>query len=149
MSHRSLVIYTDGSSRGNPGPAGIGIAVFIKGDPDTIIQISKDIGVTTNNVAEYEAVIHALVWLRTASYHDAVIKLDSELIYRHITGAYKVRAPHLCTLLTRVRKLLKTGHDIEFELVGRGQNKTANRLAQQASKKKNKRLKSDSQRHLP
>jgi ribonuclease HI len=149
MPHRSLIIYTDGSSRGNPGPAGIGIAVFTKGNPDTLIQISKGIGVTTNNVAEYEAVIHALAWLRTACYHDAVIKLDSELIYRQVTGEYRVRTPHLRTLLIRARKLLETCHDIAFELVGREQNKTANRLAQQASKKKRERNGPDRQRHQP
>ncbi len=138
MSGRSFIIYTDGSSRGNPGPAGIGIAVFITGETEAVIEISKDIGITTNNVAEYEAVIQALVWLSKNEYTKAVIKLDSELIYRHITGAYKIRAPHLRTQVARVRDLLDRGHGIGFVLIPREENKRANRLAQQASKKKRK-----------
>jgi ribonuclease HI len=148
MSQKSYIIYTDGSSRGNPGPAGIGIAVFRKGEKEPLIEISKDIGITTNNVAEYEAVIHALIWLGTTDYHEAIIKLDSELTYRHIIGTYKVRTPHLRHQLARVRQLLETGHDIRFVLVPREDNKTANRLAQQASKKKKKRPSSGTQRHL-
>lgn len=138
MSGRSFIIYTDGSSRGNPGPAGIGIAVYIKGETQTFTEISKDIGITTNNVAEYEAVIQALVWLRKNEYTKAVIKLDSELIYRHITGAYKIRARHLRTQLTRIQHLLDEEHGIRFVLIPREENKRANRLAQQASKKKRK-----------
>ena len=133
---RSFIIYTDGSSRGNPGQAGIGIAVFVRGEATAYTEISKDIGITTNNVAEYEAVIHALLWLRTTQYDEAVIKLDSELVYQHISGGYKIRAPHLRNQLSRVRHLLDKGHDIRFILVPREENKRANRLAQQASKKK-------------
>ncbi len=138
MSDRSLIVYTDGSSRGNPGPAGIGIAVFIKGENQALIEISKDIGITTNNVAEYEAVIQALVWLRKNEYTEAVIKLDSELIYRHITGEYKIRARHLRAQLTRIRNLLHEEQGVGFVLIPREENERANRLAQQASKKKRK-----------
>ena len=133
---RSFIIYTDGSSRGNPGQAGIGIAVFATGVATAFFEISKDIGITTNNVAEYEAVIHALLWLRTIDYDEAVIKLDSELVYQHITGGYKIRAPHLRNLLSRIRHLLDKEHEIRFILIPREENKRANRLAQQASKKK-------------
>ena len=138
MSARSFIIYTDGSSRGNPGPAGIGVAVFVRGETHPINEISKYIGITTNNVAEYEAVIHALVWLRTEEYRDAVIKLDSELVYRHIAGTYKVRTPHLRDQLNRVRTLLAGTHGIDFALIPREENRTANKLAQNASKNKKK-----------
>lgn len=135
MPEHSLIIYTDGSSRGNPGPAGIGIAVYLRGDDRPIVEISKDIGSTTNNVAEYEAVIHALRWLHTVTFQEAIIKLDSELIYEQIAGTYRVRTAHLRDQLARVRQLMEKLHDIRFILIPRDDNKTANRLAQRASKK--------------
>ena len=127
-------IYTDGSSRGNPGPAGVGIAVFVPDAEEPLEQISKYIGITTNNVAEYEAVIHALKWMKQAKAKRARIFLDSELVYKQLAGTYRVKSPHIALLLKRIR-MLESGIDIKITLVPRAENKIANRLAQKASKR--------------
>lgn len=136
QSPNSLLIYIDGSSRGNPGPSGIGIAVFSSTEQTKPIQeISKYIGITTNNVAEYEAVIHALKWIITSNYKCATIKLDSELVYKQVAGKYKVRSPHIAIQLKRLKILKSKIKKLSFILIPRSENKLANRLAQRASKK--------------
>lgn len=132
-SHR-LIVYVDGSSRGNPGPAGIGVAVFSANNlSKPLEEISCYIGIATNNVAEYEAVIHALRWLIKSGKKSCTIKLDSELVYKQITGKYRVRKPHIGNQIKRVRRLQERLEEISFILVPRTDNKTADRLARQAS----------------
>jgi len=128
-------IFVDGSSRGNPGPAGVGVAAFIVGDDDPAVEISKYIGLTTNNVAEYEAVIHALKWMIDSGIHQAAIKLDSELVFKQLSGNYRVKSPHIKLLVKRVNVLRSQIEGVSFELIPREKNKLANRLAQTASKK--------------
>lgn len=130
-----VVVYVDGSSRGNPGPAGIGIAIFEQETEPPIKEISQFIGTTTNNVAEYEAVIRALKWLVASNIKHARIKLDSELVYKQITGKYKVRKPHIAFQVKRVNNLRNKIDNLIFELIPRTANKEANHLAQRASKK--------------
>ena len=127
-------IFVDGSSRGNPGPAGVGVAVFMPQQDETITEISKYIGTTTNNVAEYEAVIHALRWMAQTGAKSAKLILDSELVYKQLTGEYRVKSAHIKFLIKRI-KMLKSNLNLEFSLVPREENKLANRLAQKASKK--------------
>jgi ribonuclease HI len=132
----SLTVYVDGSSRGNPGPSGIGIAAFASADKENPVhEISKYIGITTNNVAEYEAAIHALKWLIDSEIKKAVIKLDSELVYKQITGTYKVRVLRTKVQLKRINMLKPKIKQLSFQLIPREENKVANRLAQRASKK--------------
>jgi ribonuclease HI len=136
MTTGSFVIYVDGSSRGNPGPAGIGIAVFrTDSDEEPVSTTSKYIGTTTNNVAEYEALIHALKKASELGGNRVTIKVDSELVYQHISGAYKVRSPHLKIQLRRVQELCARLDHVDFVLIRREENKLANKLAQKASKK--------------
>jgi ribonuclease HI len=134
-TQKELCIFVDGSSRGNPGPAGIGIAVFEPNKTDATAEISKYIGRTTNNVAEYEAVIHALRWMIHTEAQRAVLKLDSELVYKQIKGTYRVKSPHIAFLMKRIETLRAQIDDVSFVLVPRDENKLANRLAQRASKK--------------
>src|SRR4030042_426809 len=133
------LIYVDGSCRGNPGPAGLGIAIY-KADHDHTIfhKISLGIGNATNNVAEYEAVIHALKWLKNADGDSAIIKLDSELVYNQILGRYKVREKHLAIQRRRLMDILKSLKNIEFQLIPREKNKVANRFAQAATRDRKK-----------
>ena len=133
-----LVIYVDGSSRGNSGPAGIGVAVFSADNLSKPLEkISCYIGIATNNVAEYEAVIHALRWLIKSGKKSCTIKVDSELVYKQVTGQYKVRKAHIAHQVKRVHRLRERLGEISFVLVPRTDNKTADRLARQASKKVN------------
>lgn len=128
-------IFVDGSSRGNPGPAGIGVAVFEAGSEKVSAEISRYIGMTTNNVAEYEAVIHGLKWMKDSGVRRAVIKLDSELVYRQLTGRYRVKSPHIALLVKRLSALRSEAGEVTFMLIPREENKLADRLAQKASKK--------------
>jgi len=133
-SFHPLVIYVDGSSRGNPGPAGIGVAVFSTDNlSKPLEEISCYIGIATNNVAEYEAVIHALRWLIKSGKKSCTIKLDSELVYKQVTGQYKVRKAHLAHQVKRVHRLREQLGEISFVLMPRADNKIADRLARQAS----------------
>lgn len=132
----SLLIYVDGSSRGNPGPSGIGIVVFASVEQTKPIQeISKYIGITTNNMAEYEAVISALKWIVKSNNKCATIKLDSELVYNQVIGKYKVRSPRMAVQLKRVKILKAKTKNLSFQLIPRSDNKSADHLAQKASKK--------------
>ncbi len=128
-------IFVDGSSRGNPGPAGVGVAAFSASNDTPSVKISKYIGLTTNNVAEYEAVIHALKWMIDSGIRQATIKLDSELVFKQLMGNYRVKSPHIKLLVKRIDTLKTQLDDIAFVLVPREENKIANRLAQTASKK--------------
>jgi ribonuclease HI len=130
-----ICIFVDGSSRGNPGPAGVGLAVFEPGKVDASTEISKYIGITTNNVAEYEAVIHALKWMIDSSVQRATLKLDSELVYKQLTGTYRIKSSHIKLLMKRLSTLRSQIENVTFILIPREENKVANRLAQKASKK--------------
>ena len=88
--YSKIDIYTDGGSRGNPGPAAIG-AVLKDINGNTIINISKKIGYSTNNVAEYLAVIYSLHEAILFKALDIKIHVDSQLVARQLTGKYKVK----------------------------------------------------------
>lgn len=138
MKYKEITINTDGGARGNPGPAAIGITA--QTDSQTLFEISEYIGHQTNNVAEYTAVIHALHHLRDHGLAADAVRfiLDSELIVRQITGAYRVKEPHLQVLAAEVRQLLEslkrddTIRTIKFEHVLREKNRRADQLVNQA-----------------
>lgn len=98
-----------------------------------MVEISRSIGTTTNNVAEYEAVIAALKWLIEQGVNTAAVKMDSELVFRQINGEYRVKIPHLVPLNRQARSLLAQAGGITICLIPRADNKLANRLAQRAS----------------
>ena len=140
----NIIIHTDGGSRGNPGPAGIGVLIEIKDrivkkskNPEVeflenSIQISKYIGEATNNQAEYQAVIVALEHL-AENFLDEEISvqfyLDSELIVEQLNGRYKIKNEGLKPLFWQVRDLiLKLGGKITFSHVPREKNKIADKL---------------------
>lgn len=141
-THSLIQINTDGGSRGNPGPSAIGVSASSEGE--TIFEISKYIGETTNNVAEYSAVIEALSFLRdhNLSAKQVTFILDSELIVRQIMGVYKVKQSHLLELKNQVLKIisdLKSSGQVEsfdFNNVLREKNKVADRLVNEALDKR-------------
>lgn len=134
MKH--VIIYTDGGSRGNPGPSGAGAVVKnIKGK--NVASISAYLGTRTNNWAEYEALILAL---RAAidSFgspvpYPVIVRMDSELIVRQMEGKYKVKHPLLKEQHTKVRVLMAESFPaIEFAHVPREENFEADGLANDA-----------------
>ena len=127
-------IYVDGSSRGNPGPSAIGIVAYASEDKEhALYEYAAYIGIATNNIAEYEALIHALTWIAKAKTSRATIHLDSELFYKQITGAYRVKNARMAVQLKRVKQLTERVNATAFHLIPREHNKHANRIAQKAS----------------
>lgn len=136
---KKLTIFTDGGARGNPGPAGIG--VVIKSETGQILDtISQTIGQTTNNVAEYQAVIGALEWLRnnltTKQFNNETIfqfYLDSKLVVNQLNGLFKTKENHLRELMLKVRGLeQEVGGNIIYAYVPREKNWEADVLVNKA-----------------
>lgn len=127
----TLIVNCDGGSRGNPGPAAGAFVVSENGKQ--IYSDSKFLGITTNNIAEYEAVILALEWIlsnkKDVTVESIKIYLDSELITRQIKGIYKVKNLKLKNLNGKAMSLIqKIDKKIFFENVSREKNKNADRL---------------------
>ena len=122
-----LVIYTDGGARGNPGPAAIGAVVGDK-------HYHEYIGETTNNIAEYKAVIFALKKTGQLYGKDKCrqlileINTDSELLFNQMKGDYKVKDPDLQTLFIEVWNLKQDFKEVKFRYVPREKNKEADKL---------------------
>ncbi len=124
-------IHTDGASRGNPGEAGAGI-VIADDRGVTIKEIKQYLGMATNNVAEYRAVIVALERAFALGAESVIIHMDSELVARQIMGDYKVREAHLKPLHRQVLDLLKNFSNHRVRYVPREQNRRADQLANEA-----------------
>ena len=99
-------IYSDGGARGNPGPAAIGVLVCDEKD-HKLTDHGETIGETTNNVAEYTAVVRGLTLASELGISEADYFLDSELVERQLSGVYRLKAEHLKTLFAEVKKLEK------------------------------------------
>lgn len=127
---KSAILYTDGASRGNPGPASIGYVVW-EGD-EILFQHGERIGENTNNVAEYTAVILGLQKCASLGIHEICIKSDSELLVKQIQGVYKVKAPHIVPLFQKVRDLLGHFKTYKVQHVRREENSLADALANEA-----------------
>jgi probable phosphoglycerate mutase len=125
------IVYSDGASRGNPGPASIGSVVI---DPSGKERhaISQAIGVTTNNVAEYRGLIAGLEAALALGARRVEARSDSELIVRQAIGRYKVRNPGLIPHHNRLLALRSRFDEVVFRHVTRDQNKRADALANQA-----------------
>jgi ribonuclease HI len=126
-----LVIHVDGGARGNPGPAAIGVVVS-DGDGEVVEEIAEPIGLATNNVAEYRAVLKALE--RAAALGATELELigDSELVARQLTGAYKVKHPSMKPLHAEATSALSAFDRWSIRSVPRAQNARADALVNAA-----------------
>jgi ribonuclease HI len=130
MSKRVL-IHTDGAAKGNPGPAGIGgIARTDQGK--ILFEFCRYIGETTNNVAEYSALIEGLTQARKKGVTEIRVASDSELLVRQIHGIYRVKQPHLKELFDQVSYLSQQFDCFEILHVPREENREADALANRA-----------------
>lgn len=127
-----FLIQIDGSSLGNPGPAGIGVRITSP-DGNAVKEISRSIGIRTNNQAEYEGLLCALQESRGLGSHRVVIRTDSELVYHQMAGRYKVKNPELKLLHSKARELALALPNVSIELVRREQNRETDKLAKAAS----------------
>ncbi|MFH1269818.1 MAG: ribonuclease HI family protein [Candidatus Omnitrophota bacterium] len=124
--------YIDGASKGNPGPSGIGVVVCRGGE--TIKNISSFIGNTTNNVAEYTALIYALQEGITLDAKKVEINTDSQLLYRQIKRIYKIKNANILGLYNQARLLMSAFEDVSLRHIPREENKGADKLANKAVK---------------
>ena len=132
---RVAKIYTDGCSRGNPGPAGIGILI-INNDGKEIKRISEYIGKTTNNVAEYKAILRAVSECISRKIDKAIFFTDSELIVNQLNKSYKIKDEKLKNLYVKLLSKLINFKNWSIKHIPREHNKIADSLANQALKKK-------------
>lgn len=124
---RELTLFTDGGSRGNPGPAGIGAAIYRDGV--LVGEIGEYIGETTNNIAEYKALIRGLEECVRLGGKRIKAFADSELLVKQINGQYKVKNAGLIPLFKEVLRLIVRFDEFSIEHVLREKNKVADALA--------------------
>lgn len=133
----TIIVYTDGGARGNPGPAGVGVVVTdAKGE--ILKEYSKFLGNSTNNFAEYQAVAIALQELkkhfgRKTKGMAFEIKLDSELVKKQLSCEYQIKEPGLVPLFIEIHNMrIASFPNLMFTHVRREQNKRADELANEA-----------------
>ncbi len=126
-----IVAYIDGGARGNPGPAGYGVRIEAA-DGSLIEEFCESIGVATNNVAEYRALIAALEWAHAHGYRAVHVRSDSLLLVQQMRGSYKVKHAGLQPLYAKARLLAHKIGRVTFEHVSRALNAHADRLANAA-----------------
>jgi len=142
---RKIIIYTDGGSRGNPGPSAIGI-VFCNEKGEIIKKYSEVLGELTNNEAEYQAVIFALKKFKAlfgnklAKNSEIEVRADSELLIKQMQGLYKILEPKIQSLFLTVWNLKLDFKKVKFKIIPREKNKTADRLVNEALDTKQENL---------
>ncbi len=128
---KKLTVFTDGASRGNPGLSGYGFIVTDdKGQ--TVKEGYGFLGETTNNVAEYTAVLEAFKFIKehlSSQQLEINVFADSRLIVEQFSGRFKIKKPHLQELFAKIRKAEESFNKVSFTHVPREQNKIADRLA--------------------
>ncbi len=129
-----LSIFTDGASKGNPGPAGIGVVVA-RADGTVMREVAEYIGELTNNAAEYRALIRGLREALDLGAGEVEISVDSELMARQLAGVYRVKSPNLQPLHAEAVELLRGFSRISISHVRRDLNKRADQLANEGIKK--------------
>lgn len=124
-----IVAYIDGGARGNPGPAGYGVHLE-DADGQLVAELHGPVGIATNNIAEYKALLAALDWAVEHGERELHVRADSELLVRQMRGEYRVKHANLKPLFleacSRIRQL---AGNVTFTHVRREQNKHADQLS--------------------
>jgi probable phosphoglycerate mutase len=132
LSERAkLIAHIDGGSRGNPGPAGFGVVIQDAGGR-VLETLSEAIGIATNNVAEYRALLAALHYALARRVAQLQIYCDSELVVRQMQGRYRVQSADLKPLFLEAQRLVQSFEKFSIEHVRRESNADADRLANEA-----------------
>ena len=124
----SLVAHIDGGARGNPGPAGYGVAIQ-NGTGGPVAELSEYLGKQTNNYAEYSGLLAALTYALKHGYKALKVFSDSELMVKQIKGQYKVKNAVLQELHGKATKMIRELDTFEIRHVLREKNRDADRLA--------------------
>ena len=142
MTH--YLIHTDGGARGNPGPAAIG--VVIEGPGIGKKEYGEYIGQTTNNIAEYQAVVFALKKLKAllgsaqTAQASVLVHADSELLVKQLNGQYKIKEPNIQDLFVQIWNLRLDFAQVTFQHIGREENHGADRMVNHALDQEEDRL---------
>lgn len=131
MRCKKLKIFTDGGARGNPGPAGIGAVIFDEHE-NIIGEISEYIGKTTNNQAEYKALIAGLEKAKNIGAEEIEVFSDSELMVKQLNREYKVKDKNLAPLFMMAHNISLGFEKIVFKHIRREKNKSADKLVNRA-----------------
>jgi ribonuclease HI len=126
-----VVVSVDGGSRNNPGPAGIG-AVVAAPDGTVLAEVAEGIGVATNNVAEYRALMAGLERAHALGAREVHVRADSKLVVSQMRGDWKVKDDNLRALRDQARQLARRFGRVTYEHVRREHNKAADALANKA-----------------
>lgn len=126
------VLYVDGASRGNPGPSGAGAIIKDK-KGSKVEEIKKYLGIATNNVAEYKALILGLSRVKEIGGKRVSVFTDSELMVKQVTGRWRVKDVKLKELVLEVNKIVDGLTTFDIRHIGREKNREADRLAKMAS----------------
>ena len=126
-----LVVNVDGGSRGNPGPAAIGVVIATTGG-EVLEELGETIGAATNNVAEYRALLRGIERATELGASELELVGDSELVVKQVRGEYKVKDPNLKALHAQVRSALAGVDSWRIRNVPREQNAEADRLVNEA-----------------
>jgi ribonuclease HI/predicted RNA-binding Zn-ribbon protein involved in translation (DUF1610 family) len=124
----TLTLQFDGGSRGNPGPAGIGVVISAE-DGTNLVTVGRFIGRATNNVAEYRALITALEKAKELGATKIIIRGDSELIIKQMRGEYRVKHPDMKVLYEEAQSLVAEFESVRIEHNLRHKNELADKLA--------------------
>jgi ribonuclease HI len=126
-----VTVHVDGGARGNPGPAAVGVVVS-GADGEVLDEVAERIGVATNNVAEYRAVLLGLERAAALGARKVDLINDSELVARQLTGAYKVKHPAMKPLYEQATSALRDFDGWSIRSVPRAQNARADELVNEA-----------------
>jgi len=128
---KHLNVYIDGGSRGNPGPSGIGIVIF-DGAGKKVKDFYKPLGIATNNVAEYNAVIYGLQEALFQKADEVSLHMDSQLVAQQLLGEYKVKNANIKPFFEQALHLMKGFKKVNIIQIPREKNKEADKLVNKA-----------------
>ncbi|HEY6523628.1 MAG TPA: ribonuclease HI family protein [Solirubrobacteraceae bacterium] len=131
QSVAQVVVHVDGGARGNPGPAAIGVVVSAR-DGEVLDEYAERIGVATNNVAEYRALLRGVERARALGASEVEFVNDSELVAKQLNGAYKVKHPAMKPLYEEAIAALRAFERWTIRSVPRAQNARADALVNDA-----------------
>jgi len=127
---KKLIIYTDGGARGNPGPAAVGVVIYNEQN-ELVNKFSKFINQTTNNQAEYQAIIYALEIAKRLKAEIIDFYLDSELVVQQLNRKFKIKDKGLASLFIKIWNYSQSFKQVAFHHIPREKNKEADRLVNQ------------------
>lgn len=128
---KKISLYVDGGARGNPGPAGLGVVIFDTAGKK-LKEFNKYLGIATNNIAEYNAVIYGLQEALIEKAEEIELCLDSELVAQQLKGEYRVKDSKLKPLFEQALHLISGFKKIDIKHIPREKNKEADKLVNKA-----------------